>query len=228
MSDWKTGLQLKIEMKTAEFHAKLTRLIEISKTSARDLVIDNAKRFAGAARREMPPDAGKGRIEKSSAYRPVRDISQPDAWVDAKVGRVNRNAHFGGNYSFAVPYRKPDRRSGVKFFASKAEAESFSAIPTRGAGRYGWAQATVALGGQSPAVVPAGFPFAGLAGSLMAKAGSTKISGTAENPVIEIENHSTAAGEMHLMRSELAGRRIAVAGMNRGIKAIEKEMEAVF
>lgn len=227
MSNWQAGLERKIEMKTDEYHRKLARLIEFSQKTARELVHDTAKRFAGAARNAMPPDEGSSRISKAATLREIKDISDPATWTGGAAGKVNRNAHFGGKYSFAVPFRGPSRR-GIRFFVSRAEADAFAEIPTRGAARYGWAQATVALGGKAPAVVPARFAFAGNAARLMAKAGSTTVSGSNDNPRVEIENHSTAAGPMHLMKSELAGRRIAVSGLTRGIKAAEQKMENAF
>ena len=230
MSQWKSGLERKIELKTAEYHRKLARLVELSKKNAHELVTDTAKRFAGAARNAMPPDEGKTRIQPESAKRKIIDITSPGTWENTRFGKVNRNAHFGQNkYDFVVLLDRRDRAGRkLRFFQSRQEAEQFSFIKNRGAARYGWAQATAALGGAAPRVTPAGFPFAKEAKRLMDVAGSTEISENADAPRIEVENHSTAAGPMHLMKSKEKGLWKAVDGLNRGIKAAEKEMEANF
>lgn len=230
MSHWERGLERKIELKTAEYHRKLARLVELSKKAAHELVIDTAKRFAGAARNAMPPDDGQSRISQSKSKRKIIDICDPTTWESVRFGKINRNAHFGSNrYNFVVLFRYRDKGCrGIKFFHSLADAEQFQFIKNRGAARYGWAQATVALGGAAPRVTPPGFPFAKEAKRLMDAAGSTEISESADAPRVEIENHSTAAGPMHLMKSKKKGLWKAVDGLNRGIKAAEKEMEANF
>ena len=230
MSHWESGLERKIELKTAEYHRKLARLVELSKKAAHELVIDTAKRFAGAARNAMPPDEGKTRLQPESGKREIIDIADPETWESVRFGKVNRNAHFGPNkYNFVVLFRKrPKGGRKTKYFHAEQEAKQFQFIKNRGAARYGWAQATVALGGAAPRVTPAGFPFAKEAKRLMDVAGSTEMSENADMPRVEIENHSTAAGPMHLMKSKEKGLWKAVDGLNRGIKAAEKEMEANF
>lgn len=224
MALWEEGLRARLEVQDTAFRKALARLDGLAKKHGLELMVDTAKRFAGYARNHMPPNLGKPKISKEAAYRPVRDLSNPKSWAGVH-GKMNRWARFGPEkFMFLVPFRRPDRH-GVKYFHTKAEAERWSAIPNRGAARYGWAQGAKALGAaRVPAVTPAGFPFAKNRDKLMGLAGKTRVE-RHENPAVEIENHSTAAGLPHLLRSEISGKRQAAAGLNRAIRKIEKELE---
>lgn len=239
MGNWQSGLTGKITVQDQQFQRSMARLIRmIDPAEVRDLLINTAKRFAGSAANAMPPGRSKfdvasggfklsssAKIPRNMLFRRVRDLSKMEE-INGSPRKFLRNAHFGPNkWAFAVLALKP--RSKFRYFSTAQEAKAFSAIPTRGAAKYGWLQGVVALGGAARLVVPANFPGAKNAGRLMAKAGSTSITGGAD-PKITIENHSTAAGPMHLQRSELAGKRLANSGLRYALKAKEKAMQREF
>ncbi|MBQ8756116.1 MAG: hypothetical protein IJZ19_13870 [Lentisphaeria bacterium] len=213
----------RLEMNTEKFHKSLSKLVEISRKGAKEVTLEAARKFAAAARQAMPPSPGKSKIAPEKLYRKIIEI-QPD-----EKNSYLRMSYYHRGIRYRVPWIKTldhGRSRGVKEFSSLAEAQKFSAIKYRGASRYGWAQGIKALGGRIPNQYSRGFPAAAAAARLIPLTGSTVQRETLEGYSIEIENHSRAAGDYWLLRSEAEGRKKAANAMNREIRKIEKEMQS--
>lgn len=114
----------------SKLNRALARMKAVSRKAPEVIVREAAVLFTQSAARATPPDAGRATIRKKSMNRPVYALREP--------GR-KRAARY------RVPYRTL-RKSGVKYFSTRAEAKSFSAIRFRGIGKAGWWAALRALG----------------------------------------------------------------------------------
>lgn len=218
----RTYWEAKLAVNTEKFHVALDKLLKISTRGAEEVTKEAARKFAAAARQAMPPTPGKSKIAAEKVRRRIIEL-QPD-----EQNSFLRMSYYHRGIRYRVPWVKTldhGRFRGVKEFTDQAEAEKFSFIKYVGAARYGWAQGVKALGGKVPSQYPAGFPFRSVATHLMSITGSTVERQSADGYSVTVTNHSRAAGDYWLLRSESEGRYKASAALNRAVRKIEKEME---